>query len=750
MNLKLVLGLILISATAQAAPAGLIRWTANEDANADFSHVLQVINQKMNANFRTSDFSVQDDRDLAFEHYTRYIETVNGMPVNGKSIRIWKDLNSNHTVQIEALLSIPARSLLEKAVLRMDDDASIDLAIRTAKANRNDPYVRGIDFHDAWTDAGANADLIRIFTITGKRGKATIVISHRTRKVISNTYREFPQDDPQGDLSVQALVYPIYEEADGKVLDRVPVTLKHILSKVPQVTSDLYAPLRTRTYPYNRFSPTLGETAAGRSLGFWSMTYLKDQAAKLRAGLPLVDNSYASGLLLQGRYATINIHPDAFTKFPGVNFTPKPSFAFFPNWNDYDQVMIPSQAYFGKPLMSPDDAMNRLARRLPNHDPAQYMSDGFDEIQVYYAINTLMESLQANGFSDPELSTRPFNAFLYNPDIAYRDNAFYTDDTINFTTYSPDQPNMARDNSTIWHELGHGIMDRLMGDGITLADTGGLSEGMADFVAQMIIQNVTKGVPFPGSDELRIKNHTGFNLTNEVHDDGEAYGGTMNDFMEAVIAKNPQTGLHQVIDLILEAMRLTRDHPGLTANDWFNHILFADQLGRKGLREPGELSPILISVLNGRNFHLDGSPVAEFKLANAATNTEVVGNAAGTRNNPNQLKLAKDGTASFSVSAQLKSTADYPFVYPVTVRVQYNGGPLEGAAHWVGEEKGSQDYVLNSEAQVAQIHLAVTGTCDQINREDGSCVDFAYVQIFNHGVTDHPVAKKRFYVQIRN
>jgi len=76
------------------------------------------------------------------------------------------------------------------------------------------------------------------------------------------------------------------------------------------------------------------------------------------------------------------------------------------------------------------------------------------------------------GFTDPELSTRPFHAFLFNPDISYRDNAFYTDDTINFTTYSPAEPNMARDNSTIWHELGHGVMDRLMGDEIQLADNG--------------------------------------------------------------------------------------------------------------------------------------------------------------------------------------------------------------------------------------------------------------------------------------
>src|SRR5205807_5683259 len=143
----------------------------------------------------------------------------------------------------------------------------------------------------------------------------------------------------------------------------------------------------------------------------------------------------------------------------------------------------------------------------------------------------LFASLQPRGFKDPELSTRPFHAYLYDPDVAMRDNAYYTADTINFTTYSPKELNYARDNTTIWHELGHGIMDRLMGDFIQLADTGGLSEGMADFVAAMVISDVTDNVPFPGYRDFRIVNKTAFFVANEVHDDGEAYGGAMKDFL---------------------------------------------------------------------------------------------------------------------------------------------------------------------------------------------------------------------------
>jgi hypothetical protein len=75
---------------------------------------------------------------------------------------------------------------------------------------------------------------------------------------------------------------------------------------------------------------------------------------------------------------------------------------------------------------------------------------------------------------------------------------------------------MARDNTTIWHELGHGVMDRMMGDHIELADTGGLSEGMADFVAQLVVNDVTGGTDFPGKYAMRIFNNTGYYLTNEV------------------------------------------------------------------------------------------------------------------------------------------------------------------------------------------------------------------------------------------
>ena len=745
----------------QAADSPMIRWTSSEDNNSDFSHIIALINQKTGKSFSENDFLLQEHRDLAFTKYQIYQQLSGGVPVDGKSIRIWSDLSSNVTVQVEASLDLSliaapgAERLAVFHRFNLSEAQTMKLAHLAVNKSNQDTSVRGLD----WKDRIVQGALVRIVTIKGKHGVHQVMISHETGKVISHSYQEFPQADlTPGTMELDALVYPIYEEVDGTgvILTRVPAKLTHVFKTIPEIKGDIYALMKTQKYFDTQFSPVLGGTIDGRAQGFWSMSYLKDQAAQIRRGLIQIPNDYSTGLMLQGEYATINIHPDAFTTFKGINFAAKPSSAFFPNWiasqvNGKEVYeMVPGNAFYGKPLTSAAELLTRPAQRLPNHDPTQYINDGFDEIQVYYAINTLMEELHLRGLTDPDLSTRPFNAFLFNPDVEYRDNAFYTDDTINFTTYSDKQANMARDNSTIWHELGHGIMDRLMGDNIKLADTGGLSEGMADFVAQIIVQSVTNSVPFPGSTDFRIINQTGFFLTNEVHDDGEAYGGAMNDFMMAAMTKEGQVGLHKVADVILEAMRLCRDHPALTAQEWFNHILFADHLGRPGVRVPGELAPMMLAAINGRNFHLDGSPVASLTLVNDATGKEVVAGSEGSRGNAIPVKLPKDGTAHFSLSVNLKSSKEYVFNYPLTVKVEFAKGALQGAVHWVGKENGPKIFTLNSETDTLHIPLDVTGTCDFVNRQDGTCVDYAYVQILNQGETDHPRAKKRFYVQIKN
>lgn len=749
------------SGSAQAAKHPVvIRWTGAESSNSSIENLLKILSAKTNHVWRQDDFLLSEDRDLAFNHYKRYVQIVDGVPVHGASIRVWTDNRADTVVQVEAAVDTQLEARVEaptsfwslrepKATLsRLTPKRTAAIARAAVLASSEDPNVRGIQSSDEWRDG----ELVRVVQVRGKRGKHSVIISARTQRVVATEYREFPQAET---LSLDVQVYPIYEEVDGEgdkeILPRVKAQLKNVLATVPQVSNDVFAPLKTQHYFWSKHDYALGATPQGQAQGYWSMAVVKQNAAKLVAGLPQLDNAFSSGLLLQGLYTSINIHPDALKKYSPWTFAAQPTAAFLPNWveGETDAEMFPSQAYAGKPILSAQEAFDRPARRLPDHDPKSYLADGFDEIQVYYAVDTLFEELQARGFTDPELSTRPFNAFLFNPDISMRDNAFYTDDTINFTTYSSKAQNFARDNSTIWHELGHGVMDRLMGDAIELADTGGLSEGMADFVGAILVQAVTKGAPFPGSTDFRIINKTGFNLTNEVHDDGEAYGGTMKDFLDLAIAQYGRAGLDKVTDVVLEAMRLTRDYPGLTAADWFKHLQFADSLGRPGVRAPGELGPLLLQALASRNFKLEGGSTASFAIVNTDNQAEIVSGKPGSRQSPILVEIPQSGTASFELAANVKNSDTFSFKFPLTIKAQYRTGPIQGAIHWVGEENGSQVLTLRSEADVAKIPVTVTGTCDEVNREDGSCVDYLYVQLFNAGET-RPTAKKRFYLRVKN
>ncbi len=737
-----------------AAPV-FIRWTGAEDSNGELQNVLSRLSARAGFELKSKDFLTQDDRPLAYSHYRRLMQVHQGLPVSGLALRIWTDRISGAVIQVEAQIQNPAEistgngtqaHVLSK---RMTDAETLKLARQAIRFSKlTDDRATGAP---TWTDLWSDGEPVRHVVLRGRRGKHHVQISLISGLTVRQWYEEFPQAD------IPAQAFPIYErvESTGQVLTREPVTLKYLDTNLRRPTSDPYAPLRWRRYLEEQYDPILGESELGRAEGYWAMSYLKRQASQLLLSVPWQPNTFESGsVLLSGQYATINLHPAAVEKFGGqLAFKPGYSSQLRPDWREVNvegeatYEMVPTAARFGKPLLSLQEAWDRPARIDPNQNPVTYINDGFDEIQVYYAVNQLFDTLRPMGFLDPDLAERPFHAFLFDPDVSMRDNAYYTDDTINFTTYSPGSQNMARDNPTIWHELGHGIMDRLMGDGLELADTGGLSEGMADFLAQLVVQAVTQGQPFPGSAEFRIINRTGFFLTNEVHDDGEAYGGAMNDLLELALGKYGRTGLTMVADAVLEGMRLCRDHPHLTAKDWFEHLLFADELGRPGVREPGQLKSLIVAAIEGRNFSLTSLDHADFQILRKDTKEVLDSQGPGSRGLPIAIELKDKETATFELSAQLVDSSHYQFKYPVQVEVAFTGGALQGAIRWENEEQGPQVHVLKSPADVAQIKLVATAQCDFSNREDGSCVDYAYLKVLNQGEAQ-PVGKKRFYLRL--
>lgn len=742
---KIISWILLISLPLVADPVW-IRWTGADDPNPDLLHVLRKIQIKTGLEFSLSDFIMLESRRLAHSHFTMLAQAKASVPVRHRNIRLWTSVKTGELIQAEALVEKLVLPPHFDSIIRYDAREILQRATALVRAHQDDPFIRDIKLEDFWDPTGR----IRVITIKGKRGKHFVTMSLETGRIVESRYEEFPQGDAHFSVPVQ--VYPIYEEIKSSraMLTRIPSELRYLNRQIHRTSDDVYAPLKTQRYDFEFYDPLLGLTVEGRKQGYWAMGYIKGLAAELVASTPLLENAFDNGgVVLDGRFTSINIYPEAALKFKHLNFTPATSYAFVPLFQEMPdkpghEEMIPSGSFLGRPIASLDEAWKRLARRLPDHDPESYLNDGFDEIQVYWAVTRLFESLTPMGFTDPELSTRPFHAFLYNPDISYRDNAFYTDDTINFTTYSSQSTNMARDNTTIWHELGHGVMDRLMGDHIRLADTGGLSEGMADFIASILVSDVTGGLPFEGKSEMRIINQIGFHLTNEVHDDGEAYGGAMNDLLESAVARYGRDGLHKVTDLTLEAMRLSRNHPGLTANDWFERMLFADDLGRSGLRDRGELRSLITASVNGRNFASSGTP-ARFDVMNGEEPLTATG--PGSRPRPIPINLKETESVNYELKLSLHSGTDFRFKFPVTIRAEFLNSPLQGAIHWTAEEENPVIFTLLSESNEIKVPLTVLGKCDAINRPDGSCVDYVHLQVFNRGESK-PVAKKRFYLRV--
>lgn len=743
-------------AIAIAAPQ-TVRWTGKEDKNANLVHVLDVIRSKTGVELSQSNFMLVESRKLATSHFLMLAQTVGGMPIRGLSVRLWTSLTKGETIQIEATVDgAPAASgwTVKSVRAALSSTDTMEL-VRQVLKGTEDPSIRKI----SWTDMWEKGQVVRVVKVNSKRGKHRLVIGVEGKKLLDQAYEEFPQSDrvSENSFSLPVQVYPIYEEPEGEILNqtllpRISSELRYLNKSIRvSLNGDPLASLKNQRYIDSLFDPLKGLTLEGRQKGFWSMGYIRDQAEKLFSALPVVENSFNNGgVFLEGKYATVGLYPEV-AKLPKLNFSPAISTHFRAEYvsmaeNPDGEEMIPAMAVYGRPLKSFDEAWNRSARKLEDNDPVSYLNDGFDEVQVYWAITQMFDSLRPYGFSDPDFSTRPFHAFLYNLDISYRDNAFYTEDTINFTTYSTKSANMARDNTTIWHELGHGVMDRLMGEHLQLADTGGLSEGMADFIAQLVVNDVSGGLDFPGKHNMRIFNNTGYYLTNEVHDDGEAYGGSMNDLLIAAMARFGKLGLHKVTDLTMETMRLTRNHPELTAVEWYTHMLFADELGNPGVRDSGELRQMILKALNGRNFNIEGTAPASLTVKNGQE--EVTNFGPGSRNNPIKVKLEDNKSAEFAMEVSVKNATAYKFKFPVTVKVNYTGGALEGGVHWLNEENGSLTFVLNSESEVAKFNLGTAGVCDEINRPDGSCVDYAYIQIWNHGETLKPQAKKRFYLRV--
>jgi hypothetical protein len=727
---------------------------------ANISAMLAKASADTQITFDEEAFLLVEDRNLATSNFKMYVQTNSFIPVSQTAVRIWSDLKTGEMILGEMHLDEKSQKNAKKLEAKFERAQFSAKALKSNKlaVSVNDMVSAQIAKHDTdstvismkFSDLWVNGELVRRVEVRGRRGIHNVTVSLLKNEIIESSYTEFPQAETFHTL--KANIFPIYEEVETthEILPYEVRELKYIKSELPDGGANPLANLTTE-YKENRYHPILAETQIGQMYNFWSEATIRRAINNLVTKLPVKSNSLSSGMLLQGKFTTIQIHPEAKAAFKNINFPLKNSPNHMINWvkvNGAYQAK-PVSGLYGQPITGENDLLNRIPVRLADNDPTSYINNGADEAQVYYAVTTLMESLANMGFTDTQLSTDPFHAFLYDPDIGMKDNAYYTDNTINFTTYSPNQPNMARDNPTIWHELGHGVMDRLMGPHLTFGDTkggyGGLSEGMADFVAKIIVEEQTGGAAFAGKDDFRIINETGFYLTNEYHDEGESYGGAMNDMLNEVIAVAGRDGLSAFTDLTLEAMRLTRNHPMLTARGWFEHMIYADELG-SAVRQSGEFKAIIENALRSRNFSFDASFVpADMKVTFGTT--ELTNISEGSRDNV-LSPCSPTGTVEYDLKVALVPGAADFIKFPATVKVEYQKGALQGAIKWEGEEANPTVYTVNSAADVLNIKLKASMKCETVNQPDGSCKDYAYLQVFSPGDLK-PRAKKRFYLKLK-
>lgn len=707
-------------------------------------------------NFSPAQFILIEERNLATSRYQFYVQMNSMVPVARTAIRIWSDLKTNELILAEMHLDEATLKNGTQLKAKFNKAGFSSAAMKSIKLNRHikrivrervsihhlDNKIISLKFKDQWV----NGDLRREVEVRGARGLHFIAVSLLKNEIVEYNYREFAQSEM---VSLRANVYPIYEEveATGERLPYEERELKYISSEIPDGGDEPLSGLGETKFTSDLHSPLLAETAFGQMQGLWSENSVRGKVDQLVSLMPKKLNSFDNGVLLQGKYATVNLHPAVKETFKDINVSLKPTVYHMMTWFDGEETFESKalSGLSGKLITSQEELLARTPVRLHNHDTRTYIESGVDEVQVYYGVTTLMDSLTGMGFSDAELSEKPFHAFLYDPDIGMKDNAYYYDNTINFTTYSPGSPNYARDNPTIWHELGHAIMERLMGTHLGFADSkggyGGLSEGMADFIAQIVVEHQTKGASFTGKDTFRIINETGFSLTNEFHDEGEAYGGVMNDMLMTVIKEEGEAGLRAFANLTIEAMRLTRNHPKLSAAEWFKHMLIADEL------QGGAYQEVIVNALRVRNFSFEGG----FKPATMKitfNDQELTSESEGSRERP-IMACGNQGEVSFNLKMELTS-GDSEFIkFPALVKVEYKKGALQGAINWVGEEANPQSYTVHSEDELLEIPIKANPVCDFINSPDGSCKDYAYIQIFNSGL-HKPIAKKRFYLRLNH
>lgn len=713
--------------------------------------VINMVNARVGTNLRATDFSMVERTSLATSNFEMLVQMRAGKPIVASRLRIWKN-KVGQIIVVEAHVDKPSIlngfGLVAKSTERflqknyLEDTGNLlkqEKMVRKVIAAHHDSVVPKLEHEDVWKDEA----FVRVFTGEGQRGVHQVTYLHSSGKVIETSYREHHQ----GELpAIEAMGYKVYEQNWYNPLETMEpevLELKYLNDKAVVQANDPFAVITTGPFLRSKYDEQRGSTMEGVQQGLWSYALVSAMADDAGKKIVVADNGFngPEGLVLDGRYVSINVHPGA------RKIVPEETLAWrfgadiqqeMMSLMNGDMAVLFKTGLRGRTYSSPADLMVTPMRDA-NHSVEAYLKDGVDQVQVYWAVTEMMEKLQTLGFTDPEISKRKFQAYLYNPDPFYKNNAFYVNDTINFTTYTASASNFARDNTTIWHEIGHGIIDRLLGQ-ITLTKGEGFHEGIADFLAEVVLQASSFQREFPGRAGQRIYNVSAFNFANEAHDDGEAFGGLMKDILDRAIAKWGQEGLYKMADLTFEAMRFTRGHPALDEQEWVEKLLFVDS--RANLRrEAGEFRQMIEESLAPRNFSSDGKELASMLVT--IDDKVLKRGGVGGRNSP--MMRPKDVESRSVMKVSLVDGKNFKFKYPMKIKVAAGNG-AEGPIDWIDEDLGSKTVTLNAANEEAVIQLGTTGKCDVLNL-GSSCRESMFIEAYAEG-DKKPRARQRVYIQL--
>lgn len=136
-----------------------------------------------------------------------------------------------------------------------------------------------------------------------------------------------------------------------------------------------------------------------------------------------------------------------------------------------------------------DEYLKRAKGEPSNADPA--VNDAYDQIQnsLYFYLKELgLNSIDAKGMA---IKAAVHIGRLYN-------NAFYVDGTINFGDGDGKIfKDFQKDLTVVAHELGHGIVDMVLGGLVYFSQSGALNESIADIMGISALQFVLKELATP-------------------------------------------------------------------------------------------------------------------------------------------------------------------------------------------------------------------------------------------------------------